>query len=888
MTFIFDIDSPSAPEKLGAKAAALLELDRAGLPVPPWFVLSPDAFRASAKDMGCNLEDLFRKDAVGGMAQKITPSAEVRNALDRAVAKLGASHRPVVVRSSMPEEDGQARSFAGQFESYLSVRAEAVADRVADVWRSAFSRRAQNYRASLGAASGNVLPPVLIQRMIDCDAAGIAFSADPVSGQRGVAVIAAVHGLGCALATGECAGDEFRVDRSGRILSSSIAEKHSAYRPLNTPQSGVERYTLSRELVRAPALSPEQVQEVAALARRCAHYFGMPQDIEWAIADGELCLLQSRPITSLAGMTDPDASIGVWDNSNIAESYAGVTTPLTFSFVRLAYSHVYRELCRIGGVNEDIISANERALRSMIGLTRGRIYYNLLSWYQLLALTPGFRHNRAHLDQMLGLREEVSTEALQKIDYRPNASKYRRLWSMAVVLASAWFNHLKIERCIDHFKDRVDAALNSSEMPLEDMRADELIGQWHELVGSLLRKWDAPLVNDYFAMFFHGALGRMVKRWFDERDRGLANNLLQGEGNVISVEPARRMLEMADVARRRPGWPSLLCRAPRHIIERAMIGFPKLQILYLAYLTKFGDRCLEELKLESPTLQDDPLPLLRSIGELARSHRGQARPKVDPRATAECRVREVLGASPLRYWLFRWVLRNARARVRDRENLRFERTRVFGRVRRIFVELGRRLHALEMLDDARDVFYLELEEILGFVEGTTTCTDLRGLAALRRTEFYRYRKMEAPAGRFETRGIVHHAHTFRGRERRQEDETGECGEKRTGQPASSGRIQGRVRIVKDPRGARLGRDEILVAERTDPGWVILFSGAKGLLIEHGSLLSHTAIVARELGIPTVIGIAGVTEWLSDDDLIELDGDSGSVTRVTREIGERAA
>ncbi len=888
MTLILDVDSPCDPRNLGAKAAALSRLERAGFPVPPWFVLSPDAFSISARDVGIEPEAVFGGDTGSESAQLITPSAAVRAALARAVAKLGANGRPLAVRSTMPDEDGKLRSFAGQFESFLGVSHEAVADRVAEVWRSAFDERADHYRASLAPKSRQWLPPVLVQRMVDADAAGVAFSADPVSGRRGIAVVAAVPGLGCGLVHGECAGDEFKVDRAGRVLSRSISEKHYAYRPAENSSSGIRKVPLSPGHSLAPALSEEQVQEVAALARRCAQHFGAPQDIEWAFSGGELWLLQSRPITSLSHMPDPDAPLAVWDNSNIAESYSGVTTPLTFSFVRLAYSHVYRELCRIGGVDEATISANERALRSMIGLLRGRIYYNLLSWYQLLALTPGFRHNRSYLDRMLGLREDVREEALEKIECRPNDSKIHRLWNMVKVVASALANHLTIERRIARFNERVEQALNLPPAAIEDLRTDELVVQWHALADSLLKKWDAPLVNDYFAMFFHGALERLVERWFPERDRGLANSLLQGEGNIISVEPARRMLEMADLAKTRPGWSDLLRQAPRHVVERSMLGFPKFQKLYRDYLTEFGDRCLEELKLESPTLNDDPLPLLRSIGELARSGRAAPGSARGPREKAEHRVSEVLGASPLRQAVFRWILRNTRARVRERENLRFQRTRVFGRVRRIFVELGRRLHALDLLQEPRDIFYLDLDEILGFVEGTATCADLRGLAMLRRSEFARYKDMPPPAERFETRGIVHHGHEFEAVPSIEKDGEVENGDTRTGQPGSPGRIQARVRVVKDPRGAQIGRNEILVAERTDPGWVVLFSSAKGLLIEHGSLLSHTAIVARELGIPTVIGIPGATEWLSNGDLIELDGDSGTVRRLCNTVEDCAA
>ncbi len=817
--------------------------------------------------------------------EALTPSAQIRVALARAVARLCPAGEPLAVRSSMLEEDGATRSFAGQFESYLGVPEREVADRVADVWRSAFGRRAVHYRTAHHAGAGAGLPAVLVQRMVAADAAGVAFSAEPVKGRRGVAVVAAVTGLGCGLVSGSCDADNYRIDRTGRILTRSIAHKRFAHRLRSAPESGVEIQALPDHAVRLPAISDDQARAVAELARRCARYFGMPQDIEWAIVRGRLYLLQSRPITSMAHIPDPDGRLAVWDNSNIAESYSGVTTPLTFSFVRYAYAHVYRELCRIGGVDETTIAANERAFRSLLGLVRGRIYYNLLSWYQLLALTPGFRYNRRFLDQMLGLREEVRVEALDGVDCRPGFTALRRVWSMAVVAASAIFSQITIGRRIARFNRRVDAALEIPDIALEDRRLDELVAAWHELDRRLLRHWDAPLVNDYLAMFFHGALERLAERWFPEGERGIVNNLLSGEPGVISVEPAMRLREMADVVRTRPQWRELLCRAPLHVIRRKLDAFPELRQRYHAYLAAFGDRCLEELKLESPTLHDDPAPLLRSVGELARAPRRAPSDEPSLRAAAEGRVREVLGASPFRRVVFRWILRNARARVRDRENLRFQRTRVFGRVRRIFVEVGRRLHALGLLHAPRDAFYLEVDEILGFAQGNATCVDLRGLAALRKAEFAHYRATQAPSERFETRGAVHHGHTFRACTEPRPEPGGDA---RTGQPCSSGRAQGRARIVTDPRAARLEGDEILVAERTDPGWVVLFSGAAGLVIERGSLLSHSAIVARELGIPAVFGVAGASRWLRDGDWIELDGASGTVRRLRRRDEAQAA
>jgi pyruvate,water dikinase len=245
-------------------------------------------------------------------------------------------------------------------------------------------------------------------------------------------------------------------------------------------------------------------------------------------------------------------------------------------------------------------------------------------------------------------------------------------------------------------------------------------------------------------------------------------------------------------------------------------------------------------------------------------------------------VRAAVRFRLLRRLLFGWVLRNARARVRDRENLRFERTRLFGRVRSIFVELGRKLHALDLLADPRDVFYLEVNEILGFIDGTTSATDLKGLVSLRRAEFDRYRSSEPPADRFETLGIVYQGNSFQSREG--QAAAGVGGDQRQGIGCCPGVVRGPVRVITDPRNAVLRKGEILVAERTDPGWIMLFPSASGLLVERGSLLSHSAIVAREMGIPAIVSLSGVTRWLKDGDQVELDGGRG----VVKKLGDAVA
>jgi pyruvate,water dikinase len=247
------------------------------------------------------------------------------------------------------------------------------------------------------------------------------------------------------------------------------------------------------------------------------------------------------------------------------------------------------------------------------------------------------------------------------------------------------------------------------------------------------------------------------------------------------------------------------------------------------------------------------------------------------RTRAEARVGESLRSHPLRRAIFQWVLRNTRARVRDRENLRFERTRLFGRVRRLFVAAGIELHARKMLESPNDIFFLELGELLGYCDGTTTSVDLKALTAIRRAEFARYREMEPPPDRFETRGPVCDARTLHVRTKTGAATSADGEWQGTG--CCPGIVRGPVRVIVDPRNAILKAGEILVAERTDPGWIMLFASAAGLLVERGSLLSHSAIVSREMGIPSIVSIPRITRELVDGEWVEMNGSTGTIKRI---------
>lgn len=849
--------------QLGGKAGALARLSAARLPIPEWFVVLPAACGGATRADECRVSaDLAA--AIVAAAREIAPDAEA-----------------FAVRSSALEEDGVEHSFAGQLDSFLFVAPEEIPAKVAAVWRSGFGERLLAYQRERGLSGPPQPPAVLVQRMIAAEAAGVAFSADPVSGRRGHAVVSAVPGVGTALVSGEADADTFVVDRRGGIVFRTLARKRLQHVPAPDAPEGVKAVAVPAERADAPAIADAQVAAVAALARATAAHFGRPQDIEWACAEGRLWLLQSRPITSLAGLADPDGELNLWDNANIAESYSGVTTPLTYSFARGIYEGVYQEFCRLMGVPERRIAAERDLFPRMLGLIEGRIYYNLISWYRLLALLPGFAMNRGFMEQMMGVKEGMPPEVLEKLAPVGRWAKTRDALAFARSCVGLWRNHLTLPRQIRDFYARLDHALRPLDPPLSALRPDELAAHYRDLERQLLTQWDAPLVNDFFAMVFYGVLRKLTERWCGDTDGTLQNDLLCAEGGMISAEPARRVRELAQLAAADPAAVRVLCEDSRRAIERWLEGAPEFRAGYEAYLAKFGDRCLEELKLESLTLHDEPLTLLRSVGQFARrlgaGGLGETGWEARARHGAEARVQQALGRRPVRRFLFQWVLKHARARVRDRENLRFERTRLFGRVRRILVEIGHRLHAAARLNDPRDVFYLTVDEALGFIEGTTVTTRLDELVRLRRAEFAAYRDGAGPSDRFATRGAVHLGNAFRAD--KPATVTATDGDSLSGIGCCPGVVRARARVVLDPRNAVVEPGEILVAPRTDPGWIMLFPSAAGLLVEHGSLLSHSAIVAREMGIPAIVSISGVTAWAKTGDWLEMDGSSGVVRKT---------
>jgi rifampicin phosphotransferase len=851
----------------------------------PWPSSEADAERRRAEVMALEIPD------------------ELRAAIREALAVQGVADATVAVRSSAAAEDGSSASFAGQFETVLGVQASderALLNALRSVWASAFLARAAAYRAERADSGGGVRMAVVIQELVNPDVSGVAFSVDPVSHDRDTAVVSAVYGLGEGLVSGELDADAYRVrfgTNATPVIETTVAHKDRALRSV---PGGPPRFEeIPAPLRDVPALSEADARRAAACARSLARILGAPQDVEWALVsqDGtakDLVLLQTRPITTLAPAADPRrGERRVWDNSNIIESYSGVTTPLTFSFARRVYEDVYRQFCRLMGVSEAMLDTHQGVFANMLGLVRGRVYYNLLNWYRTLALLPGFAFNRSFMERMMGVREAL-------IDPPPPPSAGSRLRDLVALIRMVLrmiTESRKLETEVPAFHVRVEAALRPiAETDLARHSEAELLAVYRELENSLLRHWRAPLVNDFFAMIFFGVLGRLIEKWLPNTPPTLANDLLCGEGGIISTEPARhvmalarRVTETSDLARRFEEEPDAAALIRRLGEDPAHAEFHR---ALRDYIERFGDRCLEELKLETITLRENPAFLMQMIRSYAA--RGTVEPEAQSaresriRSDAESLARSQLGR--LRRAVFFWVLRQARRRVRDRENLRFERTRVFGVVRRVFLSLGARLAERGRIDAPRDVFFLAIEELFAEAEGKGGKSDLRQIVMARRADFEAFERSPAPPERFETWEAPEFIFGAEGIgatvQAVPSAQVANFGHELTGTGCCPGVVRERVRVVRDPREAHDVSGRILVAERTDPGWTLLFPVARGLLVQRGSLLSHSAIVAREMGLPCVVGIAGLLDTLRDGELVEMDGASGRIMRL--EAAETAA
>jgi len=813
MTLIRLSHEATDPQEVGGKAAALARLEAMGFAPPAFLAIRPEAFTPGA-------------DAPQA-------AAGLKAALDKALPALGPG--PYAVRSSGRAEDGAEHSHAGQFDSLLNIEAPDVIAAAKQVWLSGFSDRVQSYRDHTNAAAAEA-PGIVVQQMITPRASGVAFSADPMSGQRGRVVISAIAGLGDQLVSGTVDGEDWVICASGEVLAPDTAH----------------------------VLSIEDACQIADLATRVETAFGAPQDIEWAIDAAGLHILQARPITTpLLPAPHPDRTLTIFDNSNVVESYPGLVSPLTYSFATCVYARVYRAFVRLLGVSEAESRAHTAVFDNLLGRVDGRVYYNLVNWYRALAMLPGFSLNRGFMETMMGVSEPMPAEITQAVAPEPlhGAARWREYARLARVALGLIWQAIRLPHTKRGFYRRLNDALDS-ELDLASAPATALAAEYRRIERLLLDQWDAPLVNDFLCMIAFGASRRLLERWLGPAGLQLHNDVMIGQGDIVSAQPAQRIAAMGRMARA-AGLSQALQSGKSDPLDAA----PELRAAFDDYLTMFGDRCTEELKLESIPLTEDPSSLIRAIAASAE------RPEPRPQTAHEPDWATMFKGRPLRRVLARVSVGWAKARVSDRENLRFERTRIFGYARRVFRAIGREFAARGLLEAPRDIFFLTVPEVLGAIEGGGLSPDLQSIATRRKIEQDASAQRPDPPERIEIRGpaiapIWADAAPPPDLDRQ-----------KTGTGCSAGVVEAKARVIRDPRRESLRPGDILVARHTDPGWIAVFANASAIVVERGSLLSHSAIVARELGIPCVVGLKGATQWITDGETLRVNGATGLVERI---------
>ncbi len=798
----------------GGKAAALMRLVALGFDVPAFFTLPLAAF----DNQGLNADTLA--------------------AMQAKLSEIGPG--PYAARSSAVEEDGSDHSHAGQFLSVLNLREDALPAACNDVYLSGLASSVTGYRAARGLSGAGGGTAVLVQQMVNASAAGVAFTADPVSGRRDRIIISAIAGLGDRLVGGEEDGDTYILDHMGALI-----------------ETGSD----------AGVLSADDLIALHDLAVRVEAACGCPQDIEWAFEGSRLFLLQARPITTaLQPEAIADNRLTIFDNSNIVESYPGIVVPLTYSFAQYAYARVYRSFVKLLGVDDNSIAESAAVFDNMLARIDGRVYYNLVNWYRALALLPGFSINRAHMETMMGVSQPMPDEVVRSIGSdKPTslalAAEWMRVARSALKLA---YEGMRLGKTKRGFYARLNAALAKPASTLDAMPLTDLAKEYRRIEADLLDRWDAPIVNDFICMMAFGASRKLLEHWGGPEGLEVHNDIMIGQGDIISAEPAQRIRQMGAMLDNHAELRAQLAKGDGSNIA----AHPELALEITAYLSKFADRCTEELKLESITLDRDPTPLFRAIAA-----GGGHKP---PETLRQDGLKKLLRGKPVKRMIAAPVMKWAKNRVRDRENLRFERTRIFGRARHLLRAIGAQFAAHGMVSKADDIMLLTIQEILGAIEGYGLTQDLSSLCAQRAKDMEIARTKPDPDERIEIRGAI-----FANLQSLVPSDVVSASNdiERKGTGCSAGMITAKARIIKDPRTQALEKGDILVARHTDPGWIAVFANASAIVVERGSLLSHSAIVARELGIPCVVGMKNAMQWIQDGEQIMVDGANGTVRRM---------
>ena len=730
------------------------------------------------------------------------------------------------VRSAAHCEDLKDYSFAGQFDTFLNVKKEEVYHKVKECFDSVGKESVAAYCNENGINLDNIKMSVIIQKMIKADYSGVIFSANP-QGILNESVI--VMGKGT--------GDNV-VEEKTDVVTCYYNRNDKKY---YTEEMGED----------APRIEGKLVEELISLCQKLENDFGKLIDIEFAIKNEEVFIFQVRPITTI-----DDNEPLILDNSNIVESYPGISLPLTVSFVKSAYSGVFKGLAKRILRDDEIVNRYNETYYNMTGSANGRVYYKISNWYTLLSFLPMSKKIIPIWQDMMGVSEKTVNKDYVRLSF------FKRFRTYINVVLEAFSVRRNMERLNEAYP-AVEKYFR--ENFTEEITIDEIKQLYSEVEGKILSIWDITLLNDLYAFVFTGLLKSQIKKSGVKEPEKKVNEFISGITNIESMKPIKAMIKLADY--NRDILNDLSGSKDAKELSEKMENYPDFKKEFYQYVSLYGDRSPEELKMETITFREDPLILMKKIYDLSSDRDIFEKTKESLLKTKEKSIDDIACGINKRKRRIKYFAGKASIGIMNREVSRLNRTRIYGMVRSMFLKAGEILSSEGKISDKRDIFYLTMEEVFNgdhyeiakkIEERKNKYKGFYELPAFSRivfsgTEFDKQITKTASVSKVLS------------------DE-----EVLIGTPSSPGIIKGEAIVVKDACNPPNTKGKIIVAKMTDPGWVFLLSNSKGIISEKGSLLSHTAIISRELKIPAVVGVKEASEIIKDGDILELDGNSGTI------------
>ncbi|WP_124057857.1 PEP/pyruvate-binding domain-containing protein [Vaginisenegalia massiliensis] len=813
--------------RLGSKAQNLFKMQELGLPVPALVAYHIGLF--DQEEVQVYLTEQGQK-----LAAQTTPLDDLSRELvtrfnqwwqadlDQVQNQLSndlTSEKTYAIRSSANVEDGASLSFAGQFESVLDVAVADSARAMGRVVVSLYSPAALAYYQRNKIELSQIKMTVIIQEQVASDYAGIYFTANP-QGLLNQEVFVFATGAGQA------------------IVEDRVPTTHVYYHP-------ADDLTLVDQAAQAPLMPKAYQKALLDLSPQLKETFGPYLDIEFAFAKDQVYLLQVRPITSLTGQAPV-----ILDNSNIVESYPGTTTPLTSGFAQAAYQGIFTQLARrMVGEQSSILTAYQPILANMLATYRHRLYYQIQNWYQLLGLLPFSKRIIPIWQDMLG----VTDRRLPVLTVR--LTRWQHL-KVGFALAKNFFRAPALMRQLNqdfqhvtrYFADHYHS--QASLVELKDM--------FEAIQTQVLDQWDITLINDLYAFIFTGLLQKM------QASQPIQTQIAQIE-HIASMGPAIALQDLVNHLQESGNetWRQQLLVAQTEADWQALLDshHPMADRVH-AFIEQFGDRAPEELKLETPTFRTDPVRLLRLLQErLLNPNLGNNIPLME---------KPTISAKALP-WYLKPIQKRALLGIRHRESSRLNRTRIYGMMRTLILTAGKRLVEAGQLAEVGDVFYLSLDQVFAW----PTTQNFRQQVERAKAAHQADQSWPAFSRLIFDQAIIQPTALAGAWVSQDANEEGPW----QGIGCAKGRVKAPVLVVTDIHQVTEGQGKIIVTKMTDPGWVYLLTQAVGIIAEQGSLLSHTAIISRELGLPSVVGIKGATQFLQSGDWVEMDGQTGIVRRV---------